>query len=846
MRSSSRERSPSQRYVTSKEELMFRNYLAAALRNLLRNRLYAAINVVGLAVGLTAAVLLLLFVRDEFSYDKWIPGYERIYKVSGTMATSKNTVRLDRAPYIAAALLKQDYAQVEDVARFAPDARSLRRNDVEFTETINWADPNLFSVLPLQAIAGNLATALQEPDSLVLTRSTARKYFGDEDPIGQTLEVGRKGVMKVTAILEDLPSNTHLTMDVIGVSRNTALSVLAAIDSRPSAAGFMGNVNTYLRLASGYPGEQLRRDLPAFIQRHPRFTGPDVAYTVELSPLAAVHLHPLGNGALKPPGSAATAYSALLLAILIVAIAGINFINLTTARAVRRAVEVGIRKASGAERRQLIAQFICESIFYAALSMAVAMGSVELLLPSFNGFLQRTIVFDYGRDPALMGALLAFVMTVGVLGGTYPAFVLSRFAPAAVLKGGAVGRLKGGRGRQVLVASQFAVLIVLALVSTAIYRQVHYAMNEALRFDKDQVLTIPITTALGDIAPPVRCDIAFATEVRALPGVRSAVCSSGSILTPGIPGNVVGPAGVAASSNQLIVDFGFFEFFGLKPAAGRFFARDFGGDAMSADGKSTALPAVVINETLSRALGFATPATAVGQTVKWRPRLPVLRGFAEVAKAQADGASEIVGVVPDFAQGSVREGIPPGIFWIDPSGYSVLNVKLVSDQIPETLAAIDRAWKRSDPQRPIIRRFLDQAVQNLYGDVTRLTQTVATFAAVAVFIACLGLFGLAAFVAEQRTKEMGVRKALGASSNDILRLMLWEFSRPVIWASLVSWPVAYFAMRYWLDGFADRVDIGLWTFPAATVLALVIAVLTVGGHALLVARAAPVTSLRYE
>ena len=832
---------------------MFRNYLAAALRNLVRNKLYAAINVIGLAIGLTAALLIGLFVRDEFSYDKWLPNYDRTYKVSSVMVMPNITIHNDRAPVIVAGLLKQDYAQIEEITRFAPFPAGLRQGDIEFQENVTWADPNLFDILQLPAIAGNLATALQQPDGVVLTRSLARKYFGRDDPVGETIEINRRAVMRVTAILEDLPSNTHLALTVIASGRN-ALSPLAQLDSRAlvSTTGIIPAIFTYLRLAPGTSAEQLRQALPDFVRRNPRFTSPDVAYTLQLAPMAASHLQSAAvTGTMTAPGSVAVVYSALLIAILIMVVASINFVNLTSARALRRAVEVDVRKVSGAVRRQLIVQFICESVFYAVLGMAGAVAGVRILLPSFNGFLQRTIVLDFARDPVLIGAMFAMVMVVGVLAGAYPAFVLSRFSPAAVLKGSLPRLLGRGRGRQVLVAVQFAVLIVLALVSTAIYRQTHYAMNEALRFDRDLVLLI--NTNAGPLAPSVPCDTSFATQVRALPGVHGAACSSASILNQGTGDSpstdVMGSGGATVNAKERIVDFGFFELHGLKPLAGRFFSRDFGTDAMPVGGKFTAAPAVVINETLSRAMGYATPQSAIGQTVKWRPQLPVSRVFGPPgagAAAPTEGSSQIIGVVSDFAQGSVREGISPGIFWIDPAGYSLLNVKLAGGQVPETLAAIDRIWKQSGQSQPISRRFLDQQVQNMYRDVVRLTQTTGAFAMVAVFIACLGLFGLAAFAAENRTKEIGVRKALGASKADILRLMLWEFSRPVIWASLVSWPVAYFVMRYWLDGFADRVDIGLWTFPAATTLALVIAVLTVVGHALLVARSQPVTALRYE
>jgi putative ABC transport system permease protein len=564
-------------------------------------------------------------------------------------------------------------------------------------------------------------------------------------------------------------------------------------------------------------------------------------------PLADLHLHAPADPRLTT-GSAAAVYSALWIALLIVAIAGINFVNLTTARATRRAVEVGVRKASGAERRNLIVQFIGESMIYAALAMALAILFAQLLLPSFNGFLQRTIVFDFTHDPRLVGAVFMVVGAVGVLAGAYPALVLARFSPAAVLKGSLTGGLRSGRGRQVLVALQFMVLVVLALVSTTITRQAHYAMNAALRFDKDQMLVIRTALNVPNTLP---CDSALATAVRALPGVRGAACASSEPLlkieAQEIHTDVTGPGGATLKADEMLVDFGYFELFGIRPLAGRGFSRDFSGDIGLQD--ATAPPSVVINESLSRALGFPTPQSAIGQTVRWYPFLPVTA--ASIAAFNGKTAlplspSQIVGVVPEFALVSARQALKPTIFSVSPTGYTVLNVKLQGSQVPETLAAIDRLWKQLGPPRPIDRSFLDQQIEDMYRDVTRLGDAMAAFAGVAVFIACLGLFGLATFAAESRTKEIGVRKALGASRADVLRLVLWEFNKPVLWASLIAWPVAYFIMRRWLEGFAERVDVGLWMFPLASAIALMFAILTVSGHALLVARAQPVTALRYE
>jgi putative ABC transport system permease protein len=363
------------------------------------------------------------------------------------------------------------------------------------------------------------------------------------------------------------------------------------------------------------------------------------------------------------------------------------------------------------------------------------------------------------------------------------------------------------------------------------------------------VLEIRTLSALLDMPP---CDTPFSTAVRALPGVRGTTCTSGAMLGGGNgQTDVTGPDGTKVKPDELLVDFDFFDLFGIKPLAGRAFSRDFSGDAgrRQADNLTTP-PSVMINETLSRALGFATPQSAVGQTIRWRPLEPsvvTMRLMRAVPKVEpAEGQSQIVGVVPDFSRGSVRQGIEPEIFWINAVGYGRLEVKLQAGQVPETLKAIDQLWKNAGQSGPINRIFLDQQIEDMYRDFTLLSRAMAAFAGVAVFVACLGLFGLATFAAESRTKEIGVRKALGANRADILRLMLWEFNKPVLWASLMAWPIAYFITRRWLEGFAVRVDIDLWTFPAATALTLAIAMLTVTGHALLVARSQPVKALRYE
>ncbi len=815
---------------------MFRNYFITALRNLVRNKLYTTINIIGLAVGFAAALLIALFVRDEFTYDRWIPGHERIYRVSssGDQVGIKRPVAI--APLGAEEFLKHEFSETEALTHISPlDRVSLRKGDIESLEYINWADANLFDVLPLPVIAGNLRTALETPDAIILTRSLARKYFGTDMPVGETIEVDRKYVMRVTAVLEDLPSDTHLSLGLI--------APMYATNSPMDRTNVREAMYTYVRLPSEAAAARLQQTFPAFNARHPEITvGGRRPYALDaVVPIADIHLLPSIDDEMTPAGSITTAYSAIAIAILIVMVASINFINLTTARAARRAIEVGVRKVSGAMRRQLMAQFIGESIFYAVIGVACAIVSAALVLPAFNGFMQRTIALDFGRDPILLVAIVTIVALVGSAAGAYPALVLSRFSPATVLKGGPRARRGGSKGRQMLVGAQLAVLIVLALLAAGITRQVNYTSRAALRLDTDQMLMLPA----AQLTQTDGCMPALLAEMRQLPGVQGATCISGPLLgAPGLFMEVEGPDGTRAKAQYLVVDFGALELYGLKPVAGRFFTSGYGGDAPPLDGKIDLGATVVINESMARGLGFLNPQEAIGKTIRYTPT--IARTGAE---SRPDAIQEVIGVVPDFgASRDLRYSAAPRVFFIEPDSllWGSMHLKLKGSQIPETLAEIDAVWKKMGPPRPIQHTFLDQTIDDMYREFKRAGETVAVFAAVAVFISCLGLFGLAAFAAEQRTKEIGVRKAMGASRTEILRLILWDFSKPVLWGSVIAWRIGYFLMRHWLENFADRLDIGLWMFPLATGAALLVAMATVIGHALLVARAQPVTALRYE
>ncbi|MHB1205332.1 MAG: ABC transporter permease [Rhodospirillaceae bacterium] len=817
---------------------MFRNYLAAALRNLVRNRLYAAINIVGLAVGFTAALLIALFVRDEFSYDKWLPGHERTYLIYERYAQpGRAPISINVTFSDVAKLLPPEFPDIETVTRLESANLKLRHGDVEAAEgNTFWADPNFFDVLPFKAIAGDLKTALRQPDGVVLTRTLARKYFGRDTPIGESLELDRKHVLQVRAVIEDLPSNTHLAIGAIA-SGLAPFSGIARQDANATGGKVVQGENdyTYVRLRSGASIQALRAGMPSFVERHGQQLFADVLdpslLTFSFVPLAEIHFHAPSVTDRKPPSDMGAVVAIMAVGALILFIAGINFINLMTARSLRGAVEVGVRKALGARRVDLIVQFIGGAAIHVALSMLLAGIAAALLLPSFNGFLDRMIAVDLLRNPGIILAGLVLTAVVALLAGFYPSLVLSSFRPAFALRD--AGRQGAGASplRQILVVLQFAILTGLVLATTVIYRQTAFATRERLRFGNAQVLQIATD-----------CRAAFADEVRQIAGVDAAACSSASALQYGRVGTEASVVGDRATLHPNLrvnpANPEFFDLFGLRFLAGHAYAPE----ALSSAPDETAKrgPAVVLNETALRALGFPSAEAAVGRILAWKR---FLNGFNEMSP-QIE--SPIVGVVSDFSLGTVRDAIEPSLYYYEPQFNVALNVKIRDGAVPEVMKAVADLWRRGGERAPLDFIFLDQRIQELYRDIQRQGAVFGVFAVVAIFIAGLGLLGLSAFTAESRTKEIGIRKAMGASRTDVLRLVLWQFTKPVLWANLIAWPVAYFIMRRWLESFAYHIDLSPWMFLAASALALVIAVLTVSGHALLVARSQPVKALRYE
>jgi putative ABC transport system permease protein len=833
---------------------MFRNYLSAALGNIGRNGPYAAITILGLAVSFTAAILIGLYVRDEFSFDRFVAGHEGVYRVKLDLLYHGQKPRpIEVVQSTAAGNLRLDFPEIQSAARLEASPGALKIGDWSSGDWVGWADPDFFTVMPYPVVAGDPNVALAAPDGLVLTRAAARQYFHEDRPIGRIILVnagldGRPGLppdeqkivsgfhpMRVMAVLDDPPSSSHLTAKIFAASRAPFSPV--SVDDRHPNAGTQ-DLMAYVRLRPGASPAGWTQRLQTFSDR--RYAGPPgehSSFRFWLAPLDALHFMPMGTAPtaiLRPSADRRVDLAIAAIGALIVAIAAINFVTLMTARAARRAVEVGVRKAAGARRRDLVVQFMGEALIYVAIAAIMAVVAAELTLPGLNAFLQRSLRFDYLADPVLIGALAAATLLTSLLAGAYPALVLSSFRPAAALKGG-MGLATGSVVvRQGLVIAQFAILIGLIVMTATIYRQTHFILNDALRADIDQVVRL-----LGP------CGSAFEREASGVPGVKAVACASGQALQLGTSQNYVR---MPDHSERMIYNAplgaGFLELHGLKPVAGRFFSKARGEDVLldRPDASIALRPTIVLNEAAVRFLGFSSPAAAVGKTVTWQRWAPA--GIPNGPPPFLP--SQVIGVSPDFSLGSVRTAVTPTIFYVEPVQSRFLVAKLDRSRMPEALEGLRRLWRRTGHETAMNNQFETQAVQALYQDVITQGVCLGICAGLAIVIACLGLFALAAFVTERRIKEIGVRKAMGASSGDVVKLLLWQFSQPVLWANLVAWPAAFFAMDYWLHGFAYRVSQPAWLFAAAAAAAALIAWVTVSFQSLMAARSKPAAALRYE
>src|SRR3954454_7501237 len=832
---------------------MWRNYLTVGVRALAKNRTYAFINILGLAIGMAACLMILLFVRYEMSYDAWIPRADDTYQFQSWYHdhVTGQDAQLQMTPFVAGEALKKDFPQVEQaVYAWNNNPVFFANGQATTTKDYLYAAGNLLDVIELPLAAGNRAD-LDKVGNAAISQAEAIRRFGTDQVVGRTLTLiskGQKWDFKIAAVIKDLPKNSHLRINAL-----VNLDIHSFMAKEPQALTCWGCQNgwVYARLRPGADGKAIEAQLPAWEKRNiPDQNSGEAHFNAgddqdwHVARLEDIHLGKAQGGAMSPGNDRTTIVTFAVIALLILGMAVVNFTNLATARASQRAREVALRKVLGATRSQLIAQFVGESIIVAVVAMVIALALVELLIRPFAAFLDADIKLTYFGGGGIFLPVVLLVLIVGVLGGLYPAFFLSRFQPAQVLKANKSSAETPGSGRlrNVLVVGQFAVSIGLIICTAIIYAQTVYARTVDPGYRRDHILQVGELSRYQLIGKGE----AIAEQVRRVPGVDAVGLTTIGVSTDNQnnTGVLVPGSAEPVTIGNYQVDTGFKDAMGLNLIAGRWFDPNrplddmtipFPPDPQTQKALAARGANIVINEFAARRMGFKNPADAVGKTMR----------AALVENEYGLVPVTIVGVVRDSRFRSVKLPLDPILFQNANSGQSHMIIRFHGD--PSTVrAAVERIWKGFTNEVPFTAKFSEDIVQELYKAEDARAKTFAAFAFLSVIVGCLGLFGLAAFTAERRTKEIGIRKVLGARVRDIVRLLVWQFSKPVIVANLIAWPIAWWVMRGWLNGFDTRIALGPTPFLLAGGLALAIAVATVAGHAIRVARSNPIHALRYE
>ena len=811
---------------------MFRNYITVALRHLNRQKGYSLINVMSLALGIACCLLILLFIRDELSYDRFHDKADRIFRVTAEHRQGSQVTRNADVLIPIAKFIRADFPEVEDMVRFVPpgNAWMVKYGDKGFYErNFYLADSSVFNVFNVPLLTGNPRTALDGNDKIVLSETIARKYFGGENPIGKILDAEGSFQLVVTGVMEDLPSNTHLGFDILASFRIQEAYMETPIDEFGWRASY-----SYLLLREGADPAELEAKLPAFVEKYlgDRYRSEEESLTLKLQPLTDIHLHSHLERELTPNSDIAYVYLFTAIAVFIIVIACINFMNLATARSAGRAREIGLRKVFGAGRGQVIRQFISESMIMSGLAVCLALVFAMVSLPWFNLLTGKSMSMDADTIWFALGAVVVIGIVVGFAAGSYPALYLSGLAPVRTLKGSPASGTSNAGMRRVLVVGQFAISIALIICTGVVFNQVEYIRAKNMGLNTDQVVAIPLTfTPVMETSPVFKARVkespyvVKATLAYILPGHKNAV----------IPLAVSRPEDSSASKYEMHAawtDEDYIDIFGIDLVAGRYFDRAFPGDWIRTG-------AVVMNEAAVARLGFGSAEDAVGETILWLHERR--HGYEKDDRVPR----EVVGVMKDFHFRSLHEPIEPLVLFPDREGGHAM-IKIDSENLAEAIAFIEDAWSDVNPDFAFEYFFVEDTFARLYAAEQRFGRIFVSFAALAVVIACLGLFGLSSFTAERRTKEVGVRKVLGASIPSLFGMLSSEFVRLVIVANVLAWPVAYAAMNNWLGGFAYRVELGWTTFILAGILAMAIALVTVGFQAVRAATANPVESLRTE
>ncbi|WP_109301830.1 ABC transporter permease [Aquimarina sp. AU474] len=796
---------------------MFKNYIKIAWRNLIKNKVYSGINIIGLAIGLTAGFLILSYVNFERSYDKFHTKGDDIYRVVADLKTPTGVMINDKPACAVPPHLEEEFPEIISAVRFMTLNLSVRKNNTKLIENnAAAADVAFFEMFDFELLQGDKKNALKEPYSVVLTRAAAKKYFGDEPAMGQTLKIKDEDIkdlsFTVTGIMDEIPENSQIKANFIISMTTYSQGVYTSIDN----AWGLYDPSAYILVHPNTDPKQLEAKFPDFLERNSgdMMREGKLFVSLFLEPLEDVYLYSSRGG--NYTGDIGTIYIFSIIAIFILLIACINFINLTTARSVERAKEVGVRKVIGAEKLQLSLQFVGESVIISLIAFIITIALTALILPTFNELAGKTISEGIFFNPLELFYLFVIAIAIGVFAGIYPAFVLSSFKPVQVLKGSFSTGKKGVALRKGLVITQFTISIALIIGTIIIYNQMHFMRNQELGFNKSHTVMLPVTVS----SPQQK----LKDNIDDISGVLSTTLAS---TAPGVYNNSAysiiqnnnGEEQVA-NINAYFVDHDFIPQYGLKIVAGREFSREFVTD--SAEG-------MVINEKAAQLLGYTTPKDALGAN------------FSQWGKS-----GRIIGVIQDFHFQSLQENIQPLTITIKPDETDLLAIKISGQNVQQVVTEIQSTWETILPNDSFDYYFLDEEFDKQYRAQDRFGNLFLNFAVLAILISCLGLLGLAAYTILQRKREIGVRKVLGASVAEVVKLLSKDFMKLVTVAFLIASPIAWYIMNDWLSDFAYRISMQWWMFILAGTCALIIALATVSFHAIKASLANPVKSLRTE
>ena len=800
---------------------MIKNYWTIAFRALRHHRGYTFLNVAGLSIGMACCLLIALYIRHESTFDRDFPAAANVYRVAVNEFESSSGEQLATTPAPLSAVLEQEVPAIRSIARLFPGSFRMQHEQADFQERhVVFADTSALSMFGIELIQGDPRTALDQPFSLVLTPALATKYFGTTDVVGRTLTVNGQVEAQITGVMKPLPERSHLRIDALGGIPSVQAINGWLFDNWVSKQNY-----TYIRVDPGTDPAPLEARLNQVLDARLSALSVDqeYRYSISVEPLTRIYLESRRASQIGTVGSARLLYLLGAIGLIILALACINFVNLTTARATERAREVGVRKVVGAHQSQLIGQFLLESLLLSVVSIVLAFGIVKLALPSFETFIGADLSLRQ-QDRVWFGSVVALIaLSVGLLAGSYPAFILSRFNAARVLKGFRVG-LQGGTLRRVLVVSQFSIAVALIGATAIVFRQLEFMRSTDPGYAVNQLVAIDDIRNSEGVTSQFQ---SFMGTVSAQTGVADVALSAYTPAdnTPAGGWNLsvetADGATMRTSFEHLPIDSHFLSTYQIDVIAGRGLS-----DENPADLKSSAL----INETAARFLGYDNPSDAIGKRITdtW-PR-----------------DAEIVGVVADFNFRSLQQPIEPLVMRVIPDQFGVMTVRINNADVGGVLDRLRATWREFEPTRPFQYRFLDDAFAAQYQSEERFGQIFGLFAALAILIACLGLFGLAAYTAVQRTKEIGIRKVVGATVPQIVVLLSTDFAKLVLIGFAMGVPIAWLSMQSWLNGFAYRMTPSIVLFGAIGLAVLVTALLTVALQALRTASADPVTTLRYE